>query len=85
MTKAEQAHLLRIKNLPCCICDASAPSDAHHVTVCGRRVSHYATVPLCKSCHQDQHNGIHGNMAMWKIMKMDEIDALARTIEMLVN
>lgn len=77
---AEKEHMARIKSLPCGVCDAQAPSDAHHITDCGRRVSHYATIPLCKSCHQDAHNGIHGRQVMWKIMKKTELLVLAETI-----
>lgn len=85
VNKAERKHIAMIKNMPCIVCSESAPSDAHHITNCGRRISHYATVPLCKDCHQDNQNGIHGNKNMWRVMKMDEMDALAKTVERLVN
>jgi hypothetical protein len=85
MTKSEQSHLLNIKSLPCGVCGHPAPSDAHHITDSGRRIGHYATIPLCKSCHQDNHNGIHGRQAMWKIYKVNELDVLNKTIEKLVN
>lgn len=78
--KAEKAHMAMIKSLPCGVCDASAPSDCHHITVAGRRVSHYLTIPLCKDCHQDNHNGIHGLARMWDVMKKTEMSVLAETI-----
>lgn len=78
-TQAERDHVARIKELPCVVCGASGPSIAHHV----KQDSHYHTVPLCEDCHTGPHNGIHGQRAMWKVMKMDEVDALAKTIEAL--
>lgn len=83
MTNKEKQHLLKIKLLPCGVCNQPAPSDAHHIKRNGKRISHYATIPLCKSCHQDNHNGIHGNKYMWDVMKLNELDVLANTIEKL--
>jgi hypothetical protein len=80
----EQEYMFAIKNLPCGVCGQSAPSDAHHILEGGRRISHYATIPLCKSCHQDNHNGIHGRKAMWKIMHKSELDVLAETIKSMI-
>lgn len=80
MTKAESAHIDRVKRLSCGVCGDGNISDAHHLLEGGRRVSHFATIPLCKSCHQDNHNGIHGRMAMWKVMKKTELMVLAETI-----
>jgi cytochrome c553 len=80
-TAAEKRHLERIKSMPCIVCQAPAPSQAHHV----KQDSAYHCVPLCQSCHQDQQNGIHGRKAMWKIHKMDEMDAMALLIKMLVG
>jgi len=31
------------------------------------------------------HNGIHGRKAIWNVKKLDEVDALALTVERLVN
>lgn len=85
MTRAEHQHIERVKSLPCGVCDQSAPCDAHHITEGGRRVSDYATIPLCKSCHQDNHNGIHGRKAMWQVMRKTELLVLAETIEKLTG
>lgn len=78
ITRAESEHLARVKSLPCSVCDASGPSDAHHI----KQGQHYTVVALCKDCHQG-HNGWHGTKAFWRIKKMDELDALAVTIERL--
>lgn len=83
MNRQEEAHIVRIKNMPCGVCGQGATSDAHHLIENGRRVSHFAVIPLCKSCHQDNHNGIHGRAVMWKVMGKTELSVLAETIEAL--
>jgi hypothetical protein len=44
-----------------------------------QRASHYLTVPLCPSCHRGPV-GVHGDKAMMKVQKIDELDMLAMTI-----
>lgn len=81
LTAREREHLGRVKELPCSVCDAPGPSDAHHI----KQGAQYTAVALCKDCHQGSINGIHGQRAMWRVMKMDELDALAATIERLLR
>lgn len=81
LTAKEREHVRRVKELPCSVCNASAPSDAHHV----KQHRQYTVVALCKDCHQGSFNGWHGQKRMWSIMKMDELDALNVTIERLMN
>ncbi len=76
----ERAHLARIKSMPCGVCGAAGPSDAHHI----EQGHHYLCIPLCKDCHQG-HNGWHGTKAFWRIRKLDEMDVLNATIEALMN
>jgi hypothetical protein len=80
MTFAERTHIERVKWLPCSVCDEPGPSDAHHV----KQGQHFTCVALCKSCHQGPFLGLHGQRRMWAIQKMDEVDALARTVERLM-
>jgi len=80
-SKRERAHIEAVKSLPCSVCDAPAPSDAHHI----KQPKPFSCVALCKDCHQGAHNGWHGRRAMWKIKKMDELDALCVTIERLLK
>jgi hypothetical protein len=80
-TKAERAHVESVKCLPCSVCDAPAPSAAHHI----RQSSAFLCVALCQDCHQGANNGWHGRRALWRIKKMDEYDALAITIERLLK
>ena len=80
-TKREKQHIEAIKQLPCSVCDAPAPSAAHHI----KQDNPWLCVALCQSCHQDNHNGIHGRKSIWKVMRMDEYDALAVTFRRLLE
>lgn len=75
-TKAEREHLAKVKALDCSICDAPGPSEAHHID----QDQAYTCVALCVDCHRGPINGIHGRKAMWRVRKMDELDALNVTI-----
>jgi len=72
----ERLHLAKIKEMPCGVCDASPPSDAHHIV----QHNQYLCIPLCKDCHQGSHNGIHGQARMWSVMKLNEMDVLNLTL-----
>jgi len=80
-TAAERRHIERVKALPCSVCGAPGPSDAHHV----KQSSAWHCVALCKDCHQGALLGIHGQRRAWALAKMDETDALAVTIERLMT
>jgi hypothetical protein len=73
----ERAYLLMVKNLPCGVCGASPPSDAHHI----EQGLHYLCIPLCKDCHQGSHNGIHGRRSIWNVLKKTEQTVLNETIK----
>lgn len=77
----ERDHLAKVKALPCSVCGAPGPSEAHHV----KQGLQYTCVALCESCHRGDHNGWHGRRAMWRIKKMDEIDALNVTVQRLLS
>lgn len=79
-TKSEHAHVEDVRSLPCSVCDASGPSAAHHI----RQDDAYSCVALCQDCHQGPHNGIHGRRAIWKVKRMDEMDALIITFRRLL-
>ena len=81
LTAKQRAHVLRVKELPCSVCDAPPPSDAHHI----KQHRQYTVVALCKDCHQGSLMGWHGQKRMWAIKKMDELDALNITIERLLD
>lgn len=79
-TKAERAHIERIKAMDCAVCDANGPSDCHEI----KQGQWFTSIPLCFDCHRS-HNGLHGTKALWRIRKMDELDALAETVRRLCD
>lgn len=80
-TTKERLHLAKVKELPCSVCDAPGPSEAHHA----KQHSQYLCIALCESCHRGPLMGIHGQRRAWLVRKMDEQDALAVTVERLIN
>lgn len=80
-TVAEKKHIERVKSLACSVCDEAGPSDAHEI----KQGQWFTAVALCKSCHQGPLMGLHGQRRMWAIKKMDEIDALAVTVERILK
>ena len=81
LTAREREHLGRVKQLSCSVCDAPGPSHAHHI----KQGSQFTAVALCPDCHMGGHNGLHGQRAMWRVKKMDELDALDVTIQRLMS
>ena len=81
LTSQERAYVGLVKELPCSVCGAPGPSDAHHI----KQHRQYTVVALCKDCHQGSRNGWHGQRQMWKLKKMDEVDALNVTIERVMD
>lgn len=79
-TARERRHIARIKAMACIVCGQDGPSDAHHID----QSDAFSCLPLCKSCHTGR-NGIHGERHMWKLKKLDETKALARTLRALVE
>lgn len=71
----ERTHLERVKSSGCAVCGEGMYVDAHHI----KQGHHFLTVGLCKECHQGPL-GIHGDKTLWKIHKMDEMDALQETL-----
>jgi hypothetical protein len=80
-TRAQHAHIAAVKSLPCSVCDAAGPSEAHHI----EQQLPYCCIALCASCHRDEHNGWHGRKAMWRIRKLDELAALNITLGRLLS
>lgn len=80
ITTSEHRHLGRVKSLPCSICDAPGPSDAHHI----RQGFHLLAVALCRDCHMGGFAGWHGQKRAWIVRKLDEYDALNITLRRLM-
>lgn len=81
LTQRQREHIASVKQLPCSVCDASGPSDAHHI----KQSLQFCVVALCKSCHQGPLLGWHGQRRAWAVKKMGELDALNVTIERLMT
>lgn len=81
LSALERRRLAKVKALPCSVCDAPGPSEAHHI----KQGLQYICVALCQSCHRDPILGLHGQKRMWAIRKMDELDALDVTIRRLMQ
>lgn len=75
LTPLEREWLELVKMQSCSVCDAYGPSEAHHI----KQGEHFCTVALCTDCHRGKQ-GWHGDKTMWRIHKMDEIEALNVTI-----
>ena len=78
-TAKEKRHIERVKLLPCSVCDEQGPSDCHEI----KQGQWFTSVALCQSCHTGSLMGLHGQKRAWAIRKMDELDALAVTVERL--
>lgn len=81
LTAKERQHLARVKELPCSLCDACGPSEAHHM----EQGLQYTAIALCPECHRGPVMGLHGQRRMWAIQKMSELDALNVTIQRLMS
>lgn len=78
LNNAERRHLARVKELDCSVCDQPGPSEAHHI----EQGLQYTCIALCPDCHRGPQ-GWHGTKVLWRIRKMDELDALNVTLERL--
>lgn len=81
MTKAEREHVGMVKDLPCSVCGAAGPSEAHEPV----QGLWFISIALCVDCHRGSVNGLHGRKVMWRIHKADEWSALNTTIANLMG
>ncbi len=79
-------HMQRVadwgKENGCVVC-GEPYAHLHHVLegrTPGRKSSDYTVIPVCLECHTGSQ-GIHGDRLRWSLLKMDELKALAATIE----
>src|SRR5690606_17013826 len=49
-------YAVTVRALSCCVCDASAPSDPHHVKSRGAGGDRRDLVPLCRTHHREYHD-----------------------------
>lgn len=78
--KAEAEYIRLVAIQPCSVCDEgggeAAPSEVHEI----EQGNWWLSIALCAGCHRGAFNGLHGQMRMWKLKKLDEQGALAITI-----
>jgi hypothetical protein len=74
MDAAERVYVDLVKTLPCIVCAAAGPSDAHEP---GQGMW-FLSVPLCKDDHTGPH-GWHGDKSRWRVAKMTELRAINET------
>ena len=79
-TKAEKAHIERIKAMRCRVCDAPGPSECHEI----EQGQWFTSIPLCPDCHRGSLNGLHGQRNMWRVTKTTELSALNDTVRELM-
>lgn len=75
MTASERRHVTRVRMLPCSLCDATGPSEAHEI----EQGLWFTSIALCVACHRGK-GGWHGDKTLWRIYKSDETKALNVTI-----
>ena len=80
LNNLERSHLAKVKELPCSVCEAAGPSEAHHI----KQGLQFTCIPLCSSCHRSNFNGIHGQARIWKVYKKTEETCLNDTIKRLL-
>jgi hypothetical protein len=84
--KAGLEHMQSVKMLPCVICNAPPPSDAHHV-ICrrygNRKAADTEVIPLCKAHHQDGPDAIHNGKLSWVAKYGPDYSYLPRVAAML--
>ena len=74
-------HLAFVRQLPCVACGKAASSDAAHVRTgtdggVGRKPSDRYAVPLCTTCHANQHRV--GELTFWSALRIDPLNVALR-------
>lgn len=80
-TAAEAAHVARLAELPCSVCSSLGKQEIHEL----KQGQWFTAIPLCHDCHRGAENGWHGRRGMWKLYKMDEVDALNVALRRLLS
>ena len=88
-TKAQSRRMEIIKrDIGCIACHISlypgTPADAHHLLSGGRRISHDATIPLCKMHHDRPGGSIHKNK-LWFAKRFGTDEYLLAETDRLVD
>ena len=88
MSTSPKQYLALIHDLPCVLCkergvEQTTPTQAHHMRhgagMAGRSQD-WLAMALCWECHQGPR-GIHGDRSRFTAAKWTELDALAATVQ----
>ena len=79
MTKAERAHVERVKESGCACCGAQVPAEAHEI----EQGQWFTSVVLCADCHRGT-NGLHGTKTYMRVRKLTELSMLNETLRRLM-
>lgn len=82
--KEAMRYMGKVKQLPCAVCLAPPPSDAHHVChdrFGTRKASDFDVIPLCKRHHQDGPDAIHNGKKTWRKRFGADYDYIEQTRE----
>ncbi|WP_024328863.1 MULTISPECIES: hypothetical protein [unclassified Thioalkalivibrio] len=87
MSKPSREYMGRVSEVPCVLCEClgmpGVPAEVHHLREgqgASQRASDYLTAALCPECHRGPM-GVHGDRALLRMAKLEELDLLALTIE----
>lgn len=79
MTKAERAHVERVKESGCACCDTPGLVEAHEI----EQGQWFTSIGLCSDCHRGP-NGLHGTKAYMRVRKLTELSMLNETLRRLM-
>ena len=89
--KPNPKYLAKVRELPCCICEAfgyhqKSPTTAHHPIhdrFSTRKVPDEQAIPLCEGCHQGLRDtskvAVHREPSKWKRLHGPDHDYIAIT------
>lgn len=71
-------HLDAIRECPCLACGADFGCEAAHIRMdhrggMGRKPDDHLTIPMCGTCHRDQHSGSEAQF--WSALNIDPLAA----------
>lgn len=79
--------MARVASLGCIVCQKMGmegiPAEVHHIREgqgMSQRASNWLVVPLCPEDHRGP-KGLHGDRTMMRMLKAEELDLLAWTLE----
>lgn len=84
-------HLARVRALPCVVCGAEPPNEAHHLrgieVGTGKKAGDDRTIPLCLDHHRTGGMGIafHAGPRVWEAAFGTQKELLAETLIALAN